>query len=68
MNIMPKQCLVCVAPFYCELNGKCQKGLEREQKGNGSDGKSRMLTLQTLGAWGNESTVTPYSKIGDEKK
>ena len=62
------ECKVCVAPLHCECNNKCQKGLIRDKERNGSDGEFRMLTLQTLGAWGNESTVTPYKTLGDEAK
>ena len=66
MKIIPSRCDVCVAPFYCELNGKCQKGLGREQKGNGSDGSIGLLTMQTLGVRRDGSAIAPYSTVRDE--
>ena len=66
MKIIPSRCDVCVAPFYCELNGKCQKGLDREQKGNGSDSESRLCTMPTFGVWRDDVRITSYSKDGRE--
>jgi len=60
------ECKVCVAPLHCECNGKCQKGLKREQKGNECDGSVGLLTMQTLGLRRDASTVAPYSQIRDE--
>ena len=68
MKIIPSRCDVCVAPFYCELNGKCQKGLDREQKGNGSDGSVGMFAMQTLGIRGNPKSLTSHPTIRNEAK
>ena len=62
------ECKVCVAPLHCECNGKCQKGLDREQKGNECDGSTRMLTMQTFGIRGNPKSFASHQTIRDEAK
>lgn len=65
---MNTDCKVCVAPLYCELNGKCQKGLDREQKGNEQNSGIGMLTMPTLGAWRNTESPAPYTAVRNEAK
>jgi hypothetical protein len=60
------ECKVCVAPLHCECNGKCQKGLQREQKGNGSDSESGLCTMPTLGIRRDDVRITSYSQDGRE--
>jgi hypothetical protein len=63
---MNTDCKVCVAPLYCELNGKCQKGLDREQKGNEQNSRTGMLTMPTLGTWGNTKPFASHTAARNE--
>ena len=65
---MNTQCRVCVAPLYCELNGKCQKGLEREQKGNEQNSRTGLLTMPTLGAGRNTEPFASHTAARNEAK